>query len=483
MWLRMISLFFLCLFAAGCASPAREGYVRPQVAAPQAWAGQQGATADEKWPESDWWKRFQSAELDRLIAVAQTNNHDVKAATARVAQARAGVRIAGAGLYPVVTASAGAGRSKTGNSASRDTFNAGPQLSYEIDIWGRNRFNVDAADAALLSTQYAGDVVRLALTADVAATYFQLLSLGDRLRVSHQNLANARSLLELVEIQRRAGKVSGLELERQRTQVASAEAAIPPLVHQAQITRDALAVLLGTSPGEIKTEEDSLKNIALPAVNPGLPSALLERRPDIRRAEADLISASADIGAARAALFPRISLSGQGGLASTALSALFNPGSSFYSIGLDLLGTIFDGGRLSAQVDVAKARREELVAAYHQSIVSAFRDVEDALAGIEHFGEQEKALRQTAFHAREAYRIAETAYRLGGTDFTTVLDAQRTLLSAEAAIDPVLLNRFTALVNLYRALGGGWKGPAGGTTPAAVPARSDGQGPVGPVTG
>ncbi len=467
MRLRPLSIFILCLLAAGCASLAREPYARPEVAVPGAWVGQQAAAAEGRWPESDWWRLFQNAELDRLIAAARTNNYDVKAAVARVAQARAGVRVAGAGLYPALSLNAGARHTKSGDSASAENFDIVPSLSYEIDIWGQNRFTVEAADAALLSSTYAADVVRLTLTADVAATYFRLLSLNDRLRVSRENLANARSLLYLVEIQRRAGKVSGLEVERQRTQVAGTEAAIPPLLREIQVTRDALAVLLGKSPGEIRIEGDSLRNVALPAVDAGLPSDLLERRPDIRRAEADLIAASADIGAARAALFPHISLSGQGGFASSALSALFNPGSSFYSIGLDLFGTIFDGGRLSGQVDIGKARREELVAAYHQSIVSAFRDVEDALAGIKHFGEQGEALRRTALHAREAYRIAETAYRLGGTDFTTVLDAQRTLLNAEAAIDPVLLSRFIALVDLYRALGGGWEDPARRTTASA----------------
>jgi NodT family efflux transporter outer membrane factor (OMF) lipoprotein len=454
----MVPLFALCLLTAGCASLVRENYVRPDVATPPAWSQQAAGTGG--WPESDWWKRFQSPELDRLISDAQENNYDVKAAAARVAQSRAGTRVARAGLFPVVTAGAGVSRSKSGDSSSASNFDIGPQLNYEIDVWGKNRFTLDAANAALLSTTYAGDVVRLSLTADVAAAYFQLLSLNDRLRVSQENLTNARSLLGLVEAQKRAGKVSGLEVERQRTQVAGTEAAIPPILQQIQATRNALAVLLGRNPGEVEISGDSLRTLPLPAVDAGLPSGLLNRRPDIRKAEADLVAQSANIGAARAALFPSISLTGQGGFASTALSSLFNPGASLYSIGLNLLGTIFDAGSRSAQVDIEKGRKAELVAVYQQSIVSAFRDAEDALAGVRYYGEQEKALRATAEHAREAYRIAETAYRLGSTDFTTVLDAQRTLLAAEAAVDPVLNNRFTALIGLYQALGGGWEDPA-----------------------
>lgn len=458
MSVRMVPIFALCLLVTACASLSRENYVRPSVNTPATWIGQ--TAQNGAWPESDWWKGFNSAELNQLISVAQTNNYDVKAAAARVAQARANTRIARAGLFPTITGGAAAARSKSGGSSSVSRYEIGPQLNYEIDIWGKNRLTFNAAKADLLSTTYAGDVVRLSLTAEVASTYFQILSLNDRLRVAQENLANARSLLELVEVQHRVGKVSGLELERQQTEVSSTEAAIPPLMQQIQVTRDALAVLLGTSPAEIRIQADSLRTLPLPPVNAGMPSDLLERRPDIRKAEADLVSQSANISAARAALFPSISLTGQGGFTSTALSSLFNPGSVFYSVGANLLGTIFDGGRLSAQVDVAKARKEELIASYQQSIVSGFRDVEDALSGIQYSGDQERALRRTAEHAREAYRIAETAYRLGSTDFTTVLDAQRTFLSAEAAVDPVLLNRFTALVNLYRALGGGWEDPS-----------------------
>jgi len=453
--LRFVLVFMVCLVAGGCAL-VRETYRRPEIAAPAAWLGKAPGAEPTGWPDREWWKCFQSEELDRLITLAQENNYDLKAAVARVAQARASVRIAGAGLYPALAFSAGAQRSKVGDSGPNNAFSIGPQASYEIDIWGRNRFTRDAAEAALLSSTYAQEVVRLTLTADVANTYFQAISLSDRIRVTRDNLANARRLLDLVEAQRHAGKVSGLEVERQRSQVSTIEAAIPPLLQQLQQTRDALAVLLGKNPGEVEITEESLRPLSLPAFTPGLPSELLERRPDIRRTEADLISANANISAARAALFPSISLSGQGGYSSVDLSKLFEPSGSMYSFGIDLLAKIFEGGRLSGQVDLVKGRKEELVAAYYQAIVSAFRDVEDALAGIEQFSEQEKAQQEAALHAREAYRIAEIRYRLGADDFTTVLDAERTMLSAEAAVDPARLARFTSFVGLFRALGGGW---------------------------
>jgi len=453
--LRFVSVFMVFLITAGCAL-IREPYRRPEITAPAAWLGKAPGAEPAGWPDREWWKRFQSAELDRLIALAQENNYDLKAAVARVAQARASLRIAGAGLYPALTFSAGSQRSKVGDSGPNNAFSIGPLASYEIDIWGRNRFTRDAAEAALLSSTYAQEVVRLTLTADVANTYFQAISLSDRIRVTRDNLANARKLLDLVEAQRRAGKVSGLEVERQRSQVATTEAAIPSLLQQLQQTRDALAVLLGKNPGEVGITQESLRPLSLPSFTPGLPSELLERRPDIRRAETDLISANANISAARAALFPSISLNGQRGYSSADLSKLFGPSGIMYSFGVDLLAKIFEGGRLSGQVDFAKGRKEELVAAYYQAIVSAFRDVEDALAGIEQFSEQEKAQQEAALHAREAYRIAEIRYRLGADDFTTVLDAERTRLSAEAAVDPARLARFASFIGLFRALGGGW---------------------------
>ena len=442
---------------AGCASIG-EKYQRPEVGLPANWQGQPVAAETMAWPDREWWKAFRSEELDRLIARAQSNNYDLQAAAARVAQARANSQIASAGLYPSVTLDAGAARVKAsgGGGSGVNAFSIAPRVSYEVDIWGRNRYTADAAEAALLSSRYAQDVVALTLTADVATGYFQILSFNDRIQVAYDNLANAKRLMTLIEAQKAAGKVSAVEVERQRTQVASAEAAIPPLLQGRQVARDALAVLLGSNPGELALPEASLRPVGAPVVPLGLPSLLLERRPDVRQAEADLISANADIGAARAALFPRLDLSARGGFAATSLRLLGDSGTGFYTIGLDLLATIFDGGALSGQVDVARGRKEELVANYKQSIVSAFRDVEDALVGIEQFALQEKAQQEVVVHAREAYRLAEIRYKAGAADYSEVLDAQRTLISAEASLDPVRFSRFSSIVGLYRALGGGW---------------------------
>lgn len=452
--LTKIVVLMACGLVGGCAATA-EKYQRPAVAMPATW--QNGAKDPANWPSLEWWKGFNSAELDQLIAEAQNNNHDLKAAVARIRQSRAGARIAGAGLYPTIEVAAAANRTKIPGKNAVNRYNVVPQASYEIDIWGGNRHISDAAENALLSSIYGHEVVRLALTADVANTYFQILSLNDRIDVAQRNLANAVKLMELVEAQKRAGVTSLFDIERQKTQLATAEAVLPPLRQQLQVARDALAILLGKTPEDLAVISPSLQPLTVPSLPVGIPAELLDRRPDIRRAEADLLAANANIGAARAALYPKLTLGLQGGTEANQLGSLFSAGSGVYSIGLDLLATIFDGGRRRGQVDLALARKTELAENYQKSILSALADVEDALAGARQFTAQEKAQREAAAHAREAYRLAELRLRAGAIDFTAVLDAERTLLSAETAEDQARLSRFSAMVNLYRALGGGWR--------------------------
>ena len=441
---------------SGCAALTTEPYERPPLAAPAAWLGQT-PEATSNWPEREWWKAFGSAELETLIGNAQANNYDLRAAAVRVAQARANSRIVGAALWPNLTATADAARNTPSAGTAGNSFAIGAQASYEVDIWGRNRSAAMAADLAVASSEYGREVVRLALTADVASTYFLLLSLNDAIRVAEDNLANARRLLDLVQTQRGAGRGSALEVERQQTLVASAAAAIPPLQQRREVGLNALALLLGRHATNVKLEGASLRTMTPPPAALGVPSKLTERRPDIRRAEADLRSAHANITAARAALFPSLILGAQGGFASATVGTLFNSGKGFSVLGLGLIATIFDGGRLAGQVDFAEARKAELVETYLQTVLIAFQEVEDALAGIRYFAVQEQAQQQAVDHAREAYRLAEIRYRGGAVDFTTVLDAQRTLLAAESAVDQTRFSRFASLVALYRALGGGWQ--------------------------
>ncbi|HET6521128.1 MAG TPA: efflux transporter outer membrane subunit [Geminicoccaceae bacterium] len=472
----------LCL--PGCMSaPAFE---RPTTALPSAWreappadGGALAAPATGAiligdgvaYPPAAWWRAFGDPELEGLIAAAQRNNHDLRAAASRVVQAEARTRVAAADLYPTLGASTSGGRAGRAGEGLDAAYQAGFDASYEVDFWGGNRAAAASAGAAFEASRFDRETVALTLTADVATTYFRLLSLADRLESARKQLDIARRVLDLVRSQAEWGAVSELRVAQQRNTVASLEATLPTLERQRAETRNALAVLLGAAPEELEPPPagGSLAAIEVPTVAPGLPAELLTRRPDIRSAEADLAAADADVHVARAALFPSIRLTGRGGFASAALTSLFDVGGSFYSLVTGLTAPIFDAGRLDARRDLAEARRDELVHRYRAAVIAAFRDVEDALAAARYLGETEAAQREALTQARRAYDLAEIQYRAGAVDFMTVLDAQRTLFQAEDALLQTRLARLNAAVALFRALGGGWGEGAApeGATPAA----------------
>ncbi len=443
----------LAAVLTGCAGIPRGE--RPEVSLPGNWRHAQGGEA--AWPAVQWWNGFGSPELVRLIQRAEDYNRDLAAAAYRVAQARANLQAAAASLFPAVDANADRGRSQSGRgSPVSNSYQAGLGVSYELDVWGRNRATRDAAAAALASSAYAREATRLTIVGDTAAAYFQILSLNDRITVAVLQLENTRGLLRLLDVQYRAGAISLFELERQRNVVASQEATIPALVREREQTVDALAVLIGVPPQELFVAGSSLQALSLPALSPGLPSELLTRRPDIRRAEADLVAADANLVAARAAMLPSFDLSARAGLQAATLSQFLNPGALFWSLAAGVAAPIFDAGRLAGQRDAVDARRSELTEQYRQAVLVSLRDVEDALVALNQLAAQQAAQERALQHAREAFRLAELRYRAGAQDLTTVLDAQRSLISAESAIDPIRAARFSATVALYKALGGDW---------------------------
>lgn len=444
----------LALAVCGCATQA-DRYQRPAVEAPLHWTGQ---ASGDSWPDSHWWTAYGSPELDALIAQVQAASHDIRAAAARVEQARANAAIAASALSPLVAVSAGAERSKDAGKSATSSYVLGPQASYDADLWGSRRDAARAGDAAVLASEYDREAVRLGLTAAVADAYFTILSLNDRLRVAEENAAVARRLFDLLGAQQRAGRTATLEVERQRSLVASTDAAIPALRQQRVAARDTLAVLLGLPLDRTPDPQGSLRALALPVARGGVPAQLVERRPDIRRAEAELIAANANVGAARGALLPNLTLVAHGGTQAGTVAALFGSGTGFYALAATLAQTVFDGGERRARVDLAQAQRVERLEVYLQTVAASFRDVEDALAGIEQFALQEDLLAAAATSAREANRIMDLRYRSGAEGYFNVLDTQRTLLAAESAIDQTRLARFTASTALYRALGGGWDG-------------------------
>jgi len=452
--LRSSSLAVLALVAAGCTTPVpkalKEGDVPPAFTAPK--------TPDMAnapvWPATDWWNGFNAPELPALETTAKAENLDWLAAAARVVQAQANTGIANSALFPSLNLTGNASRSGTdakgvpgGNT--HNTFGIGGEASYEVDLWGLNRDQLHAAEENELAARYAEETVALTITSDVANTYMDVLALRQRVAIAKANIDAAKRILAITEAKVTNGVSSNLELAQQRAQVAGEEAAIPVLEEQEREARYALAILLGRAPEGFDVTEQTLDKLSAPAVQPGLPSALLERRPDIAQAEAQLRAQHANVDAARAAFFPQISLSGN-------ITQFFNPSSLAWNIGASLLQAVFDGGRLSSESDLQKARQTELLVDYRKAVFSALSDVESAMGQVTSLTEQERLVTEEVTNAQEAYRISELQYREGVTDLLTVLQTQQTLFNAQDQLVQIKLARLQAGVSLYRALGGGW---------------------------
>ena len=409
----------------------------------------------------DWWQSFNSAELSALIAAALSANPDLTIAAERVRQAETQARIAGASLFPELSFGAGTSRRETrpdgGDWSRSDGSSAALSASYELDLWGRNAAGVRAAESSLRASRYDLETVRLTLVAGVATAYFQVLSLRGRLAVLRGNLAIAERVLNVVDVRVRNGAASALDLSRQLAGVLSLRASIPPLELQERQTLYALAILVGRPPEGFDAAGTGVIALAVPRAAPGLPAELLTRRPDLASAEAQLAAANANVAAARAALLPAIQLTGSAGLASGVLVNFLNAPTATLALGASLAQTIFDGGRLRGQVDVAASRERELIESYRRSILAALADVESALASGSRTADQEVLQEQVLEQARWALRLAEVRYREGVDDLLTVLDAQRTLFQAEDQLAQIRLSRLQASLGLFRALGGGWR--------------------------
>ncbi|MBN8443075.1 MAG: efflux transporter outer membrane subunit [Thauera sp.] len=446
---------------AGCA--VVEPVPQPDVALPAAWAEAAERGATEALPDT-WWQSFGSPTLDALVAEALAASPDLGIQAERVRQAELALRVAGASLFPTLDLSGDTGwrRSDSGDrggstvSESRST-GLGLTASYEVDLWGRLAAGTQSATAELAASRFDRDAASLSLAAAVATTWFDGLALQQRLAIARDNLAIAERVLKIVEARFRNGAASALDVSRQRTTVLTQRAAIEPLVVSERQTRTALALLLGRTPQDAAIATERLDALVVPAIAPGLPADLLLRRPDLASAEARLAAASADIAAARAALLPRISLSASGGVASGMLLSLADP-SHTLSLSAGLLQTIFDGGRLRAQVELSRSRQRELVETYRRAILTGLKEVEDALGNAARDAGQESAQREILLEAQRSLRLAELRYREGADDLLSVLDAQRTLFAAQDQLALLRQARLADAVALYKALGGGWRG-------------------------
>jgi NodT family efflux transporter outer membrane factor (OMF) lipoprotein len=415
------------------------------------------ASAAPIWPKPDWWRDFGSEELNTLILATQGGNLDLIAAETRILQADARVREVGSALLPTVSIGADTNL-QTGSNATPTGISLG--ASYEFDFWGRNRSLLRAAQASNRATRADRETVALTAVAATASTYFQLLSLRERLETARLNLENAQAVLAITEARVRNGIASPLELAQQRQTIAGQQAQIPALEQQELETRAALALLLGRPPEGFSVSARDLVSIEAPSVAPGLPSELLVRRPDVVTAEANLEGANANLAAARAALLPSISLTGSGGASSGTLTGIVTNPLFSASVGISIAQTIFDAGRREAVTDEARAREQELLLAYRSTVITAFSEVETTLGSIANLDAQEMFQAEQVAQADMAFTIAQARYREGVDDFLIVLDSQRSLYSARDQLQQTRLAQLLALVALYKALGGGWEDPA-----------------------
>jgi NodT family efflux transporter outer membrane factor (OMF) lipoprotein len=432
--------------------------------------------AGASWPSEQWYREFSSDELTSLVAAAAKDNLDLSAARARVAQADARARQAGAAILPTLDAVGNvnylAGHSASSGSGHETDWSALLSASYEIDFWGKNRAVANAAAFAATASRAERDTIALTTLAGVADGYFEVLALRERLAIARSNLESARKLLELIQARFSAGLASPVELATQKAALASAEIVIPDLEQRQTEALAALALLLGRAPEGFDVQQQSLAQLQEPAVGAGLPSELLVRRPDIAIAEANLQSAHADVTAARAALYPSISLTAEAGLQNPALNAavLSLPGSGpTLNLGASVLQAIFNHGRLRAVQAEAEAKDQELVSAYRAAIIAALRDVENALSALQHFNEQRAFVEETLAESEHAFDGARLRYQAGSGDFLTLLEAQRTLYAARDQGVQYKLARLQALVGLCKALGGGWRAPVDARTAASGP--------------
>jgi NodT family efflux transporter outer membrane factor (OMF) lipoprotein len=424
--------------------------------------------ADAALPSVVWWRGFGSRELTALIEEALTSNFDVAAAVARIVQADATARIAGAALLPIVDLNASATRSRAsqtngdgggGGRSERVSYRTSLSASYEIDFWGKNRAAQRAAEELAVASRFDREVVALATVVSVANSYLLVLESQDRLRIARDNLAAATRVYNLIKQRFDVGTASALDTAQQESLVNTQRASIPPLEQTLRQNMATLAVLIGRTPESVGIRGGSMARLRIPPVTPGLPSDLIGQRPDIREAEAQLASANANVYSARAAFFPSIQLTGEGGYQSALLKTLLRPESAFYTAAAGLTQPLLDGLRLQGQLDLQVGRQDELLQLYRKAIVNGFADVERALIAVQQTTARERLQREVVRSSRTAFDLSEKRLQEGTIDLVTLLNTQQTLFQAQDVLAQDQFDRLTAAVSLFQALGGGWQKP------------------------
>jgi multidrug efflux system outer membrane protein len=447
----------LALMASGCM--VGPDYVRPPVDAPAAWRLNE---QDARYlANTAWWEQFGDPVLNDLVATALRENKDLLIASARVDEFAGKYGFVRSGLFPQVGAGYEASRQRNIPSGAVDpstynSYSAVLNASWEIDIWGRIRRQTEAANAQLLASEEGRQGVILSLVGSVAGAYINLRNLDRQLEIAKATAKSRGESYELFKLRFEGGVISVLELSQNKSQYEEALATIPPLEKAIAQQENGLSVLLGRNPGPIVRGKD-IDQLALPVIPAGLPSELLERRPDIRRAEQDLIAANALIGAARAAYFPTISLTGLFGYASPSFSNLFNSQNKVWQYSAPITMPIFTAGAIAGQVQAAEAVQQQALFGYQKAIQEAFREVDDSLINQDRTREQLLAQRRQVEALQQYASIARLRYDNGYTSFIEVLDAERSLFNVQLQYVQTQQVQFQAMISLYLAMGGGWQ--------------------------
>ncbi|MBW2504608.1 MAG: efflux transporter outer membrane subunit [Deltaproteobacteria bacterium] len=455
----MLGLPIIAMIAGCMIGP---DYERPTLDNPPSWRVDAKDAADLS--NSPWWKQFEDPELLLLIDEALRENKDLLIATARVDEFLGRYGVARADLFPQVGAEGAAARDRfseditppgPGVSNPDEIYQAFLTATWEVDLWGRLRRATEVARADLLSTEEARQIVIQTLVSSVALGYIDLLSLDRQLQISIETAETRKKALNIFTKRHQAGVISNLELSQVKSEYQAAKTRIPELKRAIGRRENALSVLLGRNPGSIK-RGGTIADLKLPTVPAGLPSELLTRRPDIRQAEQDLIAANARIGVARAAYFPTVSLTGFLGTSSRDVSALFEGSSKTWNYAGNITVPIFTAGRIRGEVAVAEAVQQQNLVKYQQSVQNAFREVDDALVDQEYLRETLVAQHERVLALKDYARLARLRYDEGYSSYLEVLDAERSLFNSDLAYTQTQADLFNALVNLYKAMGGGW---------------------------
>lgn len=449
----------MALFIGCNLSPA---YKRPVVPVPDVYRGPMTTQTADSLGDEKWWMVFQDQNLQPLIHTALAQNYDVRIAATHVLEAQAALGITRADQLPTAAAGIAASTERLPKTAITPEFEASPiEVSvsgqWELDFWGKFRNATKAARANLLATEWARKAVISTVVSDVASAYFQLVELDAELEISKSTLASRRDSLRLVNIRAQGGTTSMMDVRQSEQLVYGAAASIPDLERRIEQQENLISILLGKNPSSVIRSRSLSLTVIAPTVPPGLPSALLIRRPDIQSAEDRLIAANAQIGVARAAYFPQITLTALGGFQSGALTELFSGPAGLWSFGGQLLQPVFTGGRIRSTVRLTEAQQQETILVYQQTVQEAFREVSDSLTAYrknQEFTAQQQLLTASA---QDATRLANVRYSGGVTSYLEVLDSDTRYFNAQLSLAQAELSERLALVQLYQSLGGGWQ--------------------------